>query len=102
MLPRVHVVNSSQGSFLTFGNDVISNHLFTQDNWENWLFAITGEFTRGFDKPIVFDLGANLGAYTIPTALMLNEKMAIFILSNHKRLCIISSAEIFSSIVSIM
>lgn len=74
MLPRVHVVNSSQGSFLTFGNDVISNHLFTQDNWENWLFAITGEFTRGFDKPIVFDLGANLGAYTIPTALMLNEQ----------------------------
>ena len=74
MLPRVHVVNSSQGSFLTFGNDVISNHLFTQDNWENWLFAITGEFTREFDKPIVFDLGANLGAYTVPTALMLNQQ----------------------------
>jgi hypothetical protein len=40
MLPRVHVVNSSQGSFLTFGNDVISNHLFTQDNWENWLLLL--------------------------------------------------------------
>lgn len=74
MLPRVHVVNSSQGSFLTFGHDVISNHLFSQDNWENWLFSITGEFTRGFANPIVFDLGANLGAYTIPTALLIKEQ----------------------------
>lgn len=73
MLPRVHVVNSSQGSFLTFGHDAISNHLFSKDNWESWQYAITNEFTQGFDSPVIFDLGANLGAYTIPTALLIEK-----------------------------
>lgn len=74
MLPKVHVVNSSQGSFLTFGNDAISMHLFTHGEWENWLVPVTNEFVQGFDSPVVFDLGANLGAYTVPIALQVEKQ----------------------------
>ncbi|WP_312760419.1 FkbM family methyltransferase [Pantoea brenneri] len=74
MLPKVHVVNSSQGSFLTFGNDAISQHLFTHGNWESWLVPITNEFIQGFIAPVVFDLGANLGAYTVPIALQVEKQ----------------------------
>ncbi|MBN3133617.1 FkbM family methyltransferase [Pectobacterium brasiliense] len=77
MLPRIHIVNSSQGSFLTFGHDAISNHLFSKDNWENWLIAVTNEYTTNFNSPVVFDLGANLGAYTIPIALLIEKNNGI-------------------------
>ncbi|MGM3160224.1 FkbM family methyltransferase [Dickeya undicola] len=68
MLPRVHLVNTSQGSFLALGQDLITQHLVTRDEWEKWLYLVTNEFTSGFESPIVFDIGANLGAYTVPVA----------------------------------
>ncbi|SLM62471.1 Methyltransferase FkbM [Dickeya aquatica] len=36
--------------------------------------AITNEFTFGFDSPIVFDIGANLGAYTVPVATQIQDQ----------------------------
>lgn len=68
MLPRVHLVNSSQGSFLTLGQDLITQHLTTRDEWEKWLCLVTNEFTSEFNSPVIFDIGANLGAYTVPVA----------------------------------
>ncbi|MFZ3391264.1 FkbM family methyltransferase [Buttiauxella gaviniae] len=74
MLPRVHIVNSEQGNFLTFGHDAISNHLFNRGEWESWLYRITHEFTKGLESPIIYDLGANLGAYTIPVAHLIESQ----------------------------
>ncbi|MEI7376381.1 FkbM family methyltransferase [Dickeya chrysanthemi] len=50
------------------GQDLITQHLTTRDEWEKWLYLITNEFTSEFDSPVVFDIGANLGAYTVPVA----------------------------------
>ncbi len=41
MLPRVHLVNTSQGSFLAPGQDLITQHLVTRDEWEKWLYLVT-------------------------------------------------------------
>lgn len=68
MLPKIQVINSSQGRFLTFEHDAISKHLFVHGSWESWLVPLTNKFIQGFDSPIIFDLGANLGAYTVPMA----------------------------------
>ncbi|MEI7347017.1 FkbM family methyltransferase [Dickeya chrysanthemi] len=50
------------------GQDLITQHLITRDEWEKWLCSVTNEFTSEFDSPVVFDIGANLGAYTVPVA----------------------------------
>lgn len=77
MLPQVHVVNSSQGRFLTFGHDFISEKLFTEDNWEKWLIDVTNLCVAGFDAPLVFDIGANLGAWTVPVAASIAERNGV-------------------------
>lgn len=68
MLPRVNLVKSDQGDFLTFGTDVISNFLFRNGSWEQSLLTITEILLAGVQRPLVLDIGANLGAYTIPVA----------------------------------
>ncbi|WP_033577722.1 FkbM family methyltransferase [Dickeya chrysanthemi] len=77
MLPRVHLINASQGSFLTLGQDLITQHLTTRDEWEKWLYLITNEFTSEFDSPVVFDIGANLGAYTVPVANTIEKQKGV-------------------------
>ncbi len=68
MLPRVNLVRAETGEFLTFGHDLISQHLFTQGQWENGAAALTQVFLAGIDTPLVLDIGANLGAYAVPVA----------------------------------
>jgi FkbM family methyltransferase len=68
MLPRVNLVRAETGEFLTFGHDFIAQHLFSKGQWEEGLIAITNVFLAGIDKPLVLDIGANLGAYAVPIA----------------------------------
>ncbi|MCO7255834.1 FkbM family methyltransferase [Dickeya oryzae] len=77
MLPRVHLLNSSQGSFLALGQDLIAQHLANKDEWEKWLYLVTNEFTSGFDAPVVFDIGANMGAYTVPVASTIEKQKGV-------------------------
>jgi FkbM family methyltransferase len=68
VLPRVNLIRSATGEYLAFGHDFISQNLFSKGQWEEGVVAVTSVFLAGFDKPLVIDIGANLGAYTVPVA----------------------------------
>lgn len=48
--------------------DAISNVLYRTGEWEQYLIAISKVFLQGVSQPLVLDIGANLGAYSIPIA----------------------------------
>ncbi|MDB5854757.1 MAG: hypothetical protein JWR22_2798 [Herminiimonas sp.] len=69
MLPRVNLVRCDDADYLLFSTqDLITNTLLQTGSWEPNLVSITRMFTGGVDTPLVLDIGANLGAYTIPVA----------------------------------
>jgi len=70
MLPRVSHIKSNDAEYLLLsGNDLISNTLFRQGHWEQHLLSISKIFYHGIEAPVVIDIGANLGAYSIPIAI---------------------------------
>jgi FkbM family methyltransferase len=73
MLPRVNLIRSATGEYLAFGHDFISQTLFSKGQWEEGVVAITSVFLAGIEKPLVIDIGANLGAYTVPIAKSLQQ-----------------------------
>ena len=69
MLPRVSNVKCQDADYMLFSTaDVISNTLFATGKWEDHLFQISKFILSGIDAPLVLDIGANLGAYSIPLA----------------------------------
>ncbi|MDR2212502.1 MAG: FkbM family methyltransferase [Pseudomonadales bacterium] len=68
MLPRVNLVRSDQGEFLAFGTDVLSNQLFHSGAWEKNLLSLGLLLVQRLEAPLVLDIGANLGAFTVPMA----------------------------------
>jgi FkbM family methyltransferase len=69
MLPRISVVECIDANYLIFSSeDHISNSLFKNGVWEQHLLKISGMFLTGIENPLVIDIGANLGAYSIPLA----------------------------------
>lgn len=69
MLPRISVVECNEARYMLFSTkDYISNELFLTGKWEEHLLDISKAFVSGLDAPIVLDIGANLGAYSIPLA----------------------------------
>jgi len=69
MLPRVSNVKCQDADYLLFSTaDIISSTLFTTGKWEDPLFQISKFILSGMDAPLVLDIGANLGAYSIPIA----------------------------------
>jgi FkbM family methyltransferase len=52
--------------FLTAGPDMINSHLRTGKFWEPATLEISKLLLEGIDHPVVVDIGANLGAYSIP------------------------------------
>jgi FkbM family methyltransferase len=69
MLPRVNVIKCNEADYLLFTtDDLISKILYKSGQWEESLLVITRVFLRGVDKPLILDIGANLGAYSIPIA----------------------------------
>lgn len=49
-------------------DDAISNVLYRTGQWEDYLLKISRVFLQDIQKPLVLDIGANLGAYSIPLA----------------------------------
>lgn len=68
-LPRISRVECNEADYLLFStNDFISNALFKTGVWDPHLIGITRVFCQGLAQPIVLDIGANLGAFSIPVA----------------------------------
>ena len=69
MLPRVNKIQCNEADYLLFATkDVISNVLYNTGQWEGYLIEISKQFIKDMNDPIVVDIGANLGAYSIPIA----------------------------------
>ncbi len=69
MLPRISKVECYDADYLLFStNDFISNALFKTGKWEEHLIEISKFMISGIYRPLILDIGANLGAYSIPLA----------------------------------
>jgi FkbM family methyltransferase len=69
MLPRISCVECHEADYLLFSTgDVISNVLYRTGKWEEHLLHISKFMIAGLERPLVLDIGANLGAYSIPLA----------------------------------
>ncbi|WP_227542889.1 FkbM family methyltransferase [Acinetobacter chinensis] len=61
--------------FLLFnGKDMISRQLRSGQLWDSPLIEIIKHFLTNIEKPVVLDIGANLGAITIPVGLYVQKK----------------------------
>lgn len=69
MLPRASQIRCEDADYLLFSTgDLISNILFRTGQWEHHLQVISSLFYGAVEKPLVLDVGANIGAYSIPIA----------------------------------
>jgi FkbM family methyltransferase len=69
MLPRINLIKCNDADYLLFSTaDAISNILYRTGQWEDYLLSISKTFLHGTSTPLVLDIGANLGAYSIPIA----------------------------------
>lgn len=69
MLPRISTVECQDVNFLLFAtNDVISNALFRTGKWEGHLIQLSKFYLSKIETPLILDIGANLGAYSVPLA----------------------------------
>lgn len=69
MLPRVNVIDTLHGRFMLFAtDDVISHQLYRTGVWEPWNLALSEILLAELPLPVVLDVGAHLGSYTVPIA----------------------------------
>lgn len=69
MLPRINVVQCDEGNFMLLVNDtVISKSLYLDGVWESHILQIAKLLLQDVANPWVLDIGANLGAFTVPIA----------------------------------
>lgn len=74
MLPRISRVECHDADYLLFSTaDAITTALFKTGKWEDHLLQISKFFIAGLDSPLILDIGANLGAYSIPLAKHLQD-----------------------------
>ncbi len=64
----LHTVNG-QCYLLGNGPDMISRHLRNGHVWEDETLKLAQHLLRGIERPVVVDVGANLGAFTVPMGL---------------------------------
>jgi FkbM family methyltransferase len=69
MLPRISIVECQDADYLLFSTkDFISNNLFRSGKWEERLLNLSKFILSGIESPLILDVGANLGAFSIPLA----------------------------------
>lgn len=69
MLPRVDVIDTLHGRFMLLAtDDVISRALYRTGVWEPWHLALSETLLAELPLPVVLDVGAHLGSYTVPIA----------------------------------
>jgi FkbM family methyltransferase len=69
MLPRISKVECHEADYLLFSTgDAISNILYRTGKWEEHVLRVSKFMILGIERPLILDIGANLGAYSIPLA----------------------------------
>lgn len=69
MLPRINLIKGRDADFLLSANDtIISPHIYRHGVWEDHILTLAKAFLDGINQPWVLDIGANLGAFTVPIA----------------------------------
>lgn len=69
MLPRINLIKGRDADFLLSANDtIISPHIYRHGVWEDHILNVAQLFLSGIEHPWVLDIGANLGAFTVPIA----------------------------------
>lgn len=69
MLPRVNLVRTDYTDYLLFSTrDAISLSVYLNGMWAQPLLQIAQTFCAQVEAPFVVDIGANLGAFTVPVA----------------------------------
>jgi len=75
MLPRISRVECKDADYLLFStDDVISNTLFREGGWSDNLLGMSKFIVSDVQNPLVLDIGANLGAYSIPMAKSMQDQ----------------------------
>lgn len=74
MLPRVNLIKGNGAEYLLFStHDAITRAIYSRGVWAAPLLTISKLFYDEIDFPVVVDIGANLGAYSIPVAQELQQ-----------------------------
>ncbi len=69
MLPRINLVRTEKTDYLLFSTrDAISLSVYLNGIWAEPLLQIANTFAHQVESPLVIDVGANLGAFTVPIA----------------------------------
>lgn len=69
MLPRISQVKCIDADYMLFSvNDGISTSLFTEGKWDDHILSVSKLFYAGIDAPLILDIGAHIGTYSIPIA----------------------------------
>ena len=69
MLPQVNIINCKDAKYMLFNTrDLISNKLYQEGVWDETSLTLSRFFIQNVDTPLLLDVGANLGAYSIPLA----------------------------------
>lgn len=69
MLPKVNLIRGTTVDYLLFAtDDAISATIYKNGSWAAPLVTISSFFYNDLPEPFVLDIGANLGAYTLPVA----------------------------------
>ena len=69
MLPRVNLIRTDQADYLLFStSDAISTTIYTNGAWAQLMVDISATFCSDIKDPFILDIGANLGAYSVPLA----------------------------------
>lgn len=75
MLPRINLIKGRDADFLLSVNDsIISPNIYQNGVWEDHILTLSKLFLEGIEQPWVVDIGANLGAFTVPVAKAIQER----------------------------
>jgi FkbM family methyltransferase len=70
-LPRIARVECDGFDYSVFATgDFLSQQVFRNGTWGKLQHALSGILLKGFEVPVVVDVGANFGLYTVPVASM--------------------------------
>ena len=68
-LPRIARVDCDGFDYSVFATgDFLSQQVFRNGTWGRLQHVLTEMLLKGFESPVVVDVGANLGLYTVPVA----------------------------------
>lgn len=69
MLPRVNLIRANSADYLLFStDDAISRAIYIRGQWCEPIATISSAFYSECSAPLILDIGANLGGYSIPIA----------------------------------